>query len=167
MSIDPRQLLRRLEPAVRPTAASNAERVASGRVSVADGEFTELFELAREGGVESAREPVLADGASLESATLAHIARALDLAQARGARRAVVVAEGRTFIADVEARRLERLETRDDFVLEEVEAAIAVRGESATFALRPVGPRALPPREIAEQFESMHLDASRAHRASA
>ena len=55
-------------------------------------------------------------------------------------------------------------------VFEEVDAAIAIRGESATFAARPLGPRALPPREIAEQFESLATNQSttqRAHRASA
>jgi len=63
MTIDPRQLLRRLEPAVRPAgAASSAPR----RASVADGAFEELFELAREGGVESGRMP------------LAQVARALE-----------------------------------------------------------------------------------------
>ena len=97
-------------------------------------------------------------------------ASALDLAHARGSRRAVVVAEGRSFIADIQSRRLERLETRDDFVFEEVDSAIAIRGETATFAARPLGPRALPPREIAEQFESLSTSSqpSRgAHRASA
>ena len=93
--------------------------------------------------------------------------RALDLAEARGARRAVVVAEGRAFVADVPSRRLERLETRDEFVFEEVDAAIAIRGESATVATRATGPRALPPREIAEQFESLKIGAARPQRASA
>ena len=50
---------------MRPTGAASA---ASRRASVADGEFTELFSLAREGGVESAREPELADGATIEHA---------------------------------------------------------------------------------------------------
>ncbi|MFM7052202.1 MAG: hypothetical protein ACKOYN_08735 [Planctomycetota bacterium] len=153
MTIDPRQLLRRLEPAVRPTATGPSR----GRVSAADGGFTELLSLARTGDVESGREPELADGATLEAATLAQVARALDLAQARGSQRAVVVAEGRAFIADIASRRLERLETRDDFVFEEVDSAIAIRGESATFTHRPLGPRALPPREIAEQLESLTL----------
>ncbi len=163
MTIDPRQLLRRLEPAVRPAGRGEAQT----RASVADGGFLELLSMAREGGIESNQEPELADGSVLESATLAQVARALDLAQGRGARRAVIVAEGRTFIADVASRRLERLETRDDFVFEEVDAAIAIRGDTATYAHRPLGPRALPPREIAEQFESLSLDTERARRASA
>ncbi|MDI9404484.1 MAG: hypothetical protein QM516_11485 [Limnohabitans sp.] len=167
MTIDPRQLLRRLEPAVRPTGASAAR----GRASVADatdgGGFLELLSLARDGELESSRTLELADGATLEPATLAQIGRALDLAEARGSQRAVVVAEGRMFLAEVSARRLERLETRDEFVFEEVDAAIAIRGESATFAQRPMGPRALPPREIAEQFEHLSVDATRFQRASA
>jgi hypothetical protein len=157
MTIDPRQLLRRLEPAVRPTGNGGSK----ARVSVADGGFLELLSLAHDGGVESAREPILADGATLEPTTLAQIGRALDLAEGRGARRAVVVAEGRTFIADVPSRTLERLETRDDFVFEEVDAAIAIRGESATYAQRPLGPRALPPVSIAEQFESARIASAR------
>lgn len=164
MTIDPRQLLRRLEPAVRPSGASSSS---SRRVSVADGAFTELLELAHDGGIESARMPELADGATLEPETLAQVARALDLAEARGSRRAVVVAEGRPFIADVPSRRIERLETRDEFILEEVDAAIAIRGGTATFSVRALGPRALPPREIAEQFEQLKLDAAPARRASA
>jgi hypothetical protein len=174
MTIDPRHLLRRLEPAVRPGFASGGASAvqasaSSHRASVADGAFTELLDLAREGGIESARTPELADGATLEPATLAQVARALDLAEARGARRAVVVAEGRSFIADIASRRLERLETRDDFIFEEVDAAIAIRGESATYSARALGPRALPPREIAEQFESSSSStrASRPERLSA
>ncbi|MEY2794864.1 MAG: hypothetical protein RIR10_580 [Planctomycetota bacterium] len=168
MTIDPRQLLRRLEPAVRPTGNGGA----TGRASVADGGFLELLSLAESGAMESAREPVLADGATLEPTTLAQVGRALDLAEGRGAQRAVVVAEGRTFIAHVPSRTLERLETRDDFVFEEVDAAIAIRGESATFAHRPLGPRALPPVSIAEQFEtarfaSAHGDGVSPQRASA
>jgi hypothetical protein len=165
VTIDPRHLLRRLETAVRPAGVLAA--TPTRRASVADGAFTELLDLARDGGVESARMPELADGASMEPATLAQVARALDLAEARGARRAVVVAEGRSFIADIASRRLERLETRDDFIFEEVDAAIAIRGESATFSARALGPRALPPREVAEQFESSSMHATRVQRASA
>jgi hypothetical protein len=150
MTIDPRQLLRRLEPAVRPAGGSSVQP----RLSAADGDFLELLSLAKSGGIESGRDPVVADGSTLEPATLAQVARALDLAQSRGARRAAVVAEGRTYIADVATRRLERLETRDEFIFEEVDAAIAIRGETATYATLPVGPRALPPRGIAEQLES-------------
>lgn len=165
MTIDPRQLLRRLEPAVRPAGGSSAQP----RLSAADGDFLELLSLAKSGGIESGRDPVVADGSTLEPATLAQVARALDLAQSRGARRAAVVAEGRTYIADVATRRLERLETRDEFIFEEVDAAIAIRGETATYATLPVGPRALPPRGIAEQLESLSSsdNPANARRASA
>jgi hypothetical protein len=164
MTIDPRQLLRRLEPAVRPAGESSVQP----RLSAADGDFLELLSLAKSGGVESGREAVVADGSTLEPATLAQVGRALDLAQSRGARRAAVVAEGRTYIADVATRRLERLETRDEFIFEEVDAAIAIRGETATYATLPVGPRALPPLGIAQQLESLSSDnPANARRASA
>jgi len=164
MTIDPRQLLRRLEPAVRPAGESSVQP----RLSAADGDFLELLSLAKSGGVESGREAVVADGSTLEPATLAQVGRALDLAQSRGARRAAIVAEGRTYIADVATRRLERLETRDEFIFEEVDAAIAIRGETATYATLPLGPRALPPRGIAEQLESLSSDnPANARRASA
>ena len=65
-------------------------------------------------------------------------------------------------------RRLERLETRDEFIFEEVDAAIAIRGETATYATLPVGPRALPPLGIAQQLESLSSDnPANARRASA
>ena len=148
---------------MRPAGASDARP----RASAADGAFGELLELAREGGVESAREPEFADGAVLGPATVAQLARALDLAEARGARRSVVVAEGRAFVADVASRRLERLETRDEFVFEEVDSAIAIRAESATFASLPAGPRALPPLGVAMQIETILEERARGHRASA
>ena len=164
MTIDPRQLLRRLEPAVRPAGESSVQP----RLSAADGDFLELLSLAKSGGVESGREAVVADGSTLEPATLAQVGRALDLAQSRGARRAAIVAEGRTYIADVATRRLERLETRDEFIFEEVDAAFAIRGETATYATLPVGPRALPPLGIAQQLESLSSDnPANARRASA
>jgi hypothetical protein len=153
MTIDPRQLLRRLEPAVRPVGTSNAEP----RLSTADGDFMELLSLARAGGIESGREPLVVDGSELDPSTIAQIGRALDLAQGRGARRAVVVAEGRTYIAEVATRHLERLETRDEFVFEEVDAAIAIRGDSAAYTTVALGPRALPPRAVAEQLEALSI----------
>lgn len=150
---------------MRPAGQSSVQP----RLSAADGDFLELLSLAKSGRVESGREPVVADGSTLEPATLAQVARALDLAQSRGARRAAVVAEGRTYVADVASRRLERLETRDEFIFEEVDAAIAIRGETATYATLPIGPRALPPRGIAEQLESLSSsdNAASARRASA
>ena len=81
MTIDPRQLLRRLEPAVRPAGESSVQP----RLSAADGDFLELLSLAKSGGVESGREAVVADGSTLEPSTLAQVGRALDLAQSRGA----------------------------------------------------------------------------------
>lgn len=150
---------------MRPAGQSSVQP----RLSAADGDFLELLSLAKSGGVESGREPVVADGSTLEPATLAQVGRALDLAQSRGARRAAVVAEGRTYIADVATRRLERLESRDEFIFEEVDAAIAIRGETATYATLPAGPRALPPRGIAEQLESLSTsdNPANARRASA
>lgn len=149
---------------MRPAGESSAQP----RISAADGDFLELLSLAKSGGVASGRDPVVADGSTLEPGTLAQVGRALDLAQSRGARRAAVVAEGRTYIADVATRRLERLESRDEFIFEEVDAAIAIRGESATYATLPIGPRALPPRGIAEQLESLTSDnPANARRASA
>lgn len=150
---------------MRPAGQSSVQP----RLSAADGDFLELLSLAKSGGVESGREPVVADGSTLEPATLAQVGRALDLAQSRGARRAAVVAEGRTYIADVATRRLERLESRDEFIFEEVDAAIAIRGETATYATLPTGPRALPPRGIAEQLESLSTsdNPANARRASA
>ena len=149
---------------MRPAGESSAQP----RISAADGDFLELLSLAKSGGIDSGRGPVVADGSTLEPATLAQVGRALDLAQSRGARRAAVVAEGRTYIADVATRRLERLESRDEFIFEEVDAAIAIRGETATYATLPIGPRALPPRGIAEQLESLSSDTpANARRASA
>lgn len=148
---------------MRPSGASAARP----RASAADGDFGELLDLAHDGAIESAREPELADGASLEPSTVAQLARALDLAEARGARRSVVVAEGRAFVADVQSRRLERLESRDDFVFAEVDSAIAIRAGHATFAALPAGPRALPPPGVAGQIESILEERARGHRASA
>jgi hypothetical protein len=137
--IDQLQLLKRLEPPVRPACAAGpaaGERVAFDRAS-----FGELLQLVSEGAIASGRCIAVAFDAqpALGEAQLERLARAADLAESHGARRAVMLLDQRALIMDVAERRLEgelRGAAADPVV--GLDAAVWVGGDEQP-------PRPLPP----------------------
>jgi hypothetical protein len=105
MAIAPRDLLRRLEPAVRPVEGPSPLRL----VDEDDDAFAALLASAERGGLESGRPVVAARGlASLDGEGLRRLGRALDVAESLGARSAVLLYRGQGLVASVAERRLER-----------------------------------------------------------
>jgi hypothetical protein len=112
VAIDGHLLLRRLEPAVRPIVPESAPP--PGWMSALPIEpldaasFATLLGRARAGSIESGRLPVQRSaGEELAIDAAPRIARALDMLEARGFRRAAVLYGQRLFIADVATRTLE------------------------------------------------------------
>ena len=146
MTIDPRQLLRRLEPAVRPTSTGKSRAT---RVSVADGEFGDLLELARDGGVRSDRDVDTRGAADLSRGEREELALVLDQAEARGFKRALIVTHEGPFVADVVTRSLER---PLGAALEAIDCAVRIGASDEAQAARVLVLHALPPLAIQEQI---------------
>jgi len=132
MPIDPLQLLKQLEPAIRPGGASGTER--SGRVPLEQQSFAEMLQLVSRGGVSSGRAvtvgPEVAKAKELDEDQLARLAAAADLAEASGVRRAVMLMDGRGLIMDVAAREVTaELSAGEGSRIVDIEAAVYVAGE--------------------------------------
>ncbi len=151
MVTDPTQLLRQLEPAVRPGAAPSAAR---GRSPLEAQSFDELLAQARRGAVRSDRpvEYAYAAQQKLDAEQLERLSAAADLAEASGARRALMLVDGRGLLLDVGARALEG-ELSADAGLLEVDAAVFVGDESASPGAAR-GPSGVAPRVVAQQIDS-------------
>lgn len=118
MTIAPRDLLRRLEPAVRPVESPSPLRL----VDEDDDAFAALLASAERGALESGRAVVAARGlASIDAEGLRRLGRALDVAESLGARRAVLLYRGTGLVASVVERLLER-----ELAAQDPPAAIAV-----------------------------------------
>jgi hypothetical protein len=112
VAIDGHLLLRRLEPPVRPVApdavGSPAWMSALPVEPLDAASFATLLGRARAGSIASGRLPVQrSSGEELALDAAPRIARALDMLEARGFRRAAVLYGQRLFIADVATRTLE------------------------------------------------------------
>jgi len=130
-------LLRRLEPAVRPMACAGADRAFDALEEMS---FDDLLALARGGSMRSGEPVEIADPAlHIDRATLERLGVAVDALAARSVRRALVVADGRPLVIDVATRTIEReLDAQGSpNAVVEVEAAmrlgVATRGGPTAF----------------------------------
>lgn len=107
MALSAAQLLKGLEPAVRPIPVA-PPHATSARATFESQSFGELLALAKSGGIESGRDIQLSFDAQppLEPAQLERLAQAADRAEASGAQQALMMIDGRTFVLDVENRTL-------------------------------------------------------------
>ena len=159
MNIDPNQLLRKLEPPVRP--AGRAPTSSAGRPPIDQLSFDSLLTLVSDGRVQSGRAVTARhespDGESAFSdEQLARLAAAADLAESSGAQTALMLVDGRTVILDVAAREItDDLQPGDSHRLLDIDAAVLVQGDSESIAsnlpLAPPSAGLLPP-AIAEQL---------------
>jgi hypothetical protein len=127
VGVDGRILLQRLEPAVRPSGSAERSHW-DQRAPVAERSFHELLAQARRGDIESGR-LLNADSLTeaLPSEALPRIARALDLLEAHGSDRAVIVYADRTLVANVATRTIEgELLAHEGPKPEPVDAAVRV-----------------------------------------
>ena len=155
MTLDPSQLLRQLEPAVRPSFG--APSVAPARPGLADQSFQQLLTLASRGEIESGRQVQLAfePNQSLDDEQLARLSTAADRAEASGAKRAMMLIDGRGFLLDVEQRTLnaELSAGAESRFADGLDAAVYVLGpdDQETEPLRPPAAQ-MPPAQVARQI---------------
>ena len=152
MPVDPLQLLRKLEPPVRPPHAPAAG--GEGATPLEHRSFDDLLSLVSAGGVQSDR-PVAVAGdvsltADLDRGQLDRLAAAADLAEASGVRRAVMLLDGRGLILDVADRRVsDELTPRRDRPVTDIDAAVYVAGGDddvqAATPPAPLAPGLVPP----------------------
>ena len=132
MTIDPSHLLKKLEPAVRPAGAPGARHVPQAPLEQQS--FDELLQLVSTGSISSGR-PVslgasLPDEEELDEAALRRLAAAADLAEASGARRAVMLLDGRGLVMDVASRAvIAELSANASHRLVDIDAAVYVAGD--------------------------------------
>ena len=130
MNLDARQLLRRLEHAVRPAGTG---RAGSGREPIDRSGFDDLLARAASGEFASGRE---VDQSALQSPLsdevrerLGHVA---DAAETAGYRSVLVVVDDRPLVLSVDDRRLEgELDAAEGDVLRPIDAAVRLVAGSA------------------------------------
>ena len=108
MGVDGRLLMLRLEPAVRP-AGSPVDPARADAAPTLDGRgFADLLREARAGAIRSDRAPDLSRlDAEMPGESVERIAGALDMLEAHGRDRAVIVYADRMLVADVRTRTIE------------------------------------------------------------
>jgi hypothetical protein len=153
LHLDSRQLLRRLEPAVRPVGIDSS--IAGERASIEEAGFEELLERAANGEFASGRkidesrlEPTLDDRFADRLAGIA------DAAEAAGFAQVLVIAGDRPLLLAVSDRRIERefgADAESEGILLPVDAAVRLGSEDAEDRNIVTGPSAVTvPAEIAE-----------------
>lgn len=156
MPIDPAQLLKRLEPPVRPGAARGS--AALPHPPIEQQNFDQLLTLVAKGDVRSDRPLELAFSPEdqITEEQMDRLASAADLAQRRGARRAVMLIDGRGLVLDVAGRRLEaELAAGEGAMIQGIDTAVYVAGEQEARGGRPPVPGAgLIPPAVAAQIQA-------------
>ena len=153
MNADPTQLLRQLEPVIRPGHAAGP--VARPQAPLEHQSFDELLAQATRGGVDSGRPVSVAFEPSQEitKQQLDRLAAAADLAEVSGARTALLLVDGRGLVLEVSSRTL-HAELSGSSRYTSLDAAVYVGGddEARGDATLPP-PTAVAPRGVAEQIE--------------
>lgn len=138
MKLKGADLLKRLEPAIRPVGDVRLD----GRTPLDEAEFAELLGLARRGLVASDRAiDARSLTAPLDTEALLRIGRALDLLEAAGMRTALVVYGPRPLVVDVASRTIEHeLSAQESPSWWPVEAALRVVMPGEPLPSRVPGP---------------------------
>jgi hypothetical protein len=133
MVLDPQALLRRLEPAVRRGGPAPAIQRVPG---IAEAGFGDLLTMVASGRIRSDRAVFVAPDAAIEppldESQLERLAAAADEAEAAGARRAIMLLDGRGIVMDLAGRRIDAEARPGSGPLTDIDAAVAVPGDPRT-----------------------------------
>ncbi len=127
MVLDPQALLRRLEPAVRRGGPAPAVQRVPG---IAEADFGDLLTMVASGRIRSDRAVQVSPDAMLDppldDSQLERLAAAADEAEAAGARRAIMLLDGRGVVMDIASRRIDAEAVPGRGPLVDIDAAVAV-----------------------------------------
>lgn len=149
MTIDASQLLRQLEPAVRPGTAPS--RPGKGQATLENQSFNELLSLASKGSIHSGRQVNCNCDVNepLESEQIDRLSAAADRAEATGAQKVLMLMDGRGFVMDISQRTIEaELSVEHQAsIFKNIDTAIYVPAddEHPQSTLGPPGNRIAPP----------------------
>jgi hypothetical protein len=130
MTTESLQLLKRLEPAVRPGVSLPAHG-AKPQAALEAQSFDQLLAMAASGKIQSGRQIQLSFEPTkpLEPAQLERLADAADQAEGAGMNRALMVIDGRAFVLDVKSRMLTaEVSTGSAGLVQNIDGAIFVGG---------------------------------------
>ncbi len=152
MTTDPTILLKHLEPAIGPAYAHGT--VGRPRLPIEQTPFDQLLAQARQGSVLSGRriEVAFAMSPALDETQMRRLGTAADLAEASGARRALLLVDGRGLVLGVSDRSLQA-ELAAATPVADIDAAVYVggdEGEPQAAALKPPG--GVAPRAVGEEI---------------
>jgi hypothetical protein len=148
---DPNFLLKALQPAVQPAYLKGP--AARPQTPVEGRSFENLLREAGSGAIDSGRAVAQgpATGAELEPRQLERLAAVADLAEASGARRALVMIDGRGLVLDVAGRRLTE-ELGGANRMASVDTAMVVPDEDDTPDIRIGPPGGVAPKGAADEI---------------
>jgi len=132
MTIQSLQLLKRLEPVVRPGVAL-PDFGAKPQAALEAQSFDQLLAMARKGAIHSGRQIELSSDLArpLDSSQLERMAEAADQAQSAGMARALMVIDGRAFVLDVKNRALlAEVSTEQAGLVQNIDGAVFVSGNA-------------------------------------
>ncbi len=152
MTTDPTILLKHLEPPISPAYAHGA--VGRPRLPIEHTPFDQLLAQARQGSVLSGRriEVAFAMSPALDETQMTRLGTAADLAEASGARRALMLVDGRGLVLEVSDRSLQA-ELAAATPVAGIDAAVYVEGDEGELpaaALKPPG--GIAPRAVGEEI---------------
>lgn len=166
MALKATDLLKRLEPAVRPVSPATPAMRAHGPLESQS--FDQLLALANKGAVHSGRQIEMGFDAQppLEPSQLERLAAAADMAEAAGAKRVTMLIDGRGFILDVPSRTLTaELAGGAAASVYSVDAAVFVGSddEPAESSLLPPGNGLLPHSVLKQLLSTSEAASGNAH----
>jgi hypothetical protein len=160
MTLNATQLLKRLEPAVRPVGAPPALGSPKNAASIEGQSFDQLFALASKGALNSGRQIQLQYEPTppLSASQLERLAAAADQAEAAGAKTALMMLDGRGFVIDVQRRTLIGELSSNGSILNGIESAMFVGGTDEALFKEPLGPPAavVPAHMISNSAKRSH-----------
>jgi hypothetical protein len=148
------ELLRRLDPAVRPAFAAPPR---SGKAPVESQSFDQLLALARGGQMHSGRQVGVGCELNppLDAQQLERLAGAADQAEADGSHRALMIMDGRALVLDVASRTIEaELTDQNAPSTSNIDTAVRVGSLNQQGSLKHLQPpgNGLPPAGVIRQL---------------
>ena len=142
MTTNSAQLLRLLEPSVRPAFGQSATTANRNATPLDQQSFAQLLDAASDGKIHSGRQIELSCELNppLSASQMERLANAADMAEAAGARTAMMMIDGRGFVMDVKNRAITTEMNGSNTPMTPVDLAMNVSKDGAAVSSRPLPP---------------------------